>query len=78
MSLNKSYIACLYYNLEHPKRYNIDSYKHRQLARKNFDNSVNYDEERLKKAMKAYKSLIDDQFDELLKHLEEKKTRNKS
>lgn len=72
MILNKSYIACLYYNLEKSNRYDLNNYTDRQLARKNFDNSKYHNKKRLEKAVSEYKKLIDNRLQELVKILEHK------
>lgn len=67
MKINKSYLACFYYNLEKANWYDVNSYKDRQNARKNFDNSKNYDEGRLKKALEQYKKELDKDFERFVK-----------
>ncbi len=65
--INKSYLACFHYNLEKANWYDVRVYEQRQLARKNFDNSKNHDEERLKKALEQYKKELDKDFERLVK-----------
>jgi hypothetical protein len=65
--LNKSVLGVLYYGQESPEKYDMESYKDRQLAERNLHNSKRLDAASLQKAYEDYKKLVDIDFEEFKK-----------